>query len=782
MAATRPHFLSADTQYHSVSSSLTDHGHNSEEQAFEPKMELGEHPQMTQDRAWSRTTILQFLSLLWLVPIMALLILNLGSHVIGASAWCPAGRCWVEAYSANSATPQNRIHRFDTQNHNLLGGLQLVAKVLEIWFQLIAGALVYIVTMLLAARPEGLPVGYLTRPSKFGLRDALLWSSVPRRGHKQPYDKQSSRIRIRAFIIMTLAICVLCNLMGPATAVLVIPSLQWLDTPMVSTERFSYLNSANPPSPTGFAFSDEYDCTPDDFSAYNYSCAADDWSDRLDTWMTSYVTAAREGSYNTIAWEYDLTFTVNSTSSINASQPDVYESVTYWVPSRQVVKSFNNDVRVIAQMSLGVDANGMYNASGQHLTTEQFDGYRPYNKSLQLELQRNGPILGTYPNVWRDGTGSFSWTTTIDSGRSLHCFAYYSYGLAADNNYTKCIPDGDGWGSAFPNTKYASFIVDGAYDSDTNTVGPGIDYEIFSSDKVAFLNNGVLPAGISDDCIVNGTVPVGADCDYDLLFSAPPPAANATSYVTTLRMTMSDGTNVAVLAVDYIAYLNFTTYTLDPSFLTNPLLLIQTASTPSPGIGAVPVNPAWTLAAWSVDNGGTLASNRSATTFLHKIMQDILDRSLYDPDHTSAFEYINAEYQAVTSLPVLETLSMIEYVTLNTTAKKVTQAMIEDETTPTLYRNANMYVWAYGMSSRTAYLGVLVAILGCMVVLTQFVLGLVSRRRYRSPTQLLVAALEHAPKGEFDGREHNEAEMARVRFHIRDAANTAGKFSFHPPT
>ncbi|KAK4549879.1 hypothetical protein LTR36_005180 [Oleoguttula mirabilis] len=358
----------------------------------------------------------------------------------------------------------------------------------------------------------------------------------------------------------------------------------------------------------------------------------------------------------------------------------------------------------------------------------------------------------------------------------------FGYGLAADNNYTKCIPDGDGWGSAFPNTKYASFIVDGAYDSDTNTVGPGIDYEIFSSDKVAFLNNGVLPAGISDDCIVNGTVPVGADCDYDLLFSAPPPAANATSYVTTLRMTMSDGTNVAVLAVDYIAYLNFTTYTLDPSFLTNPLLLIQTASTPSPGIGAVPVNPAWTLAAWSVDNGGTLASNRSATTFLHKIMQDILDRSLYDPDHTSAFEYINAEYQAVTSLPVLETLSMIEYVTLNTTAKKVTQAMIEDETTPTLYRNANMYVWAYGMSSRTAYLGVLVAILGCMVVLTQFVLGLVSRRRYRSPTQLLVAALEHAPKGEFDGREHNEAEMARVRFHIRDAANTAGKFSFHPPT
>ena len=55
------------------------------------------------------------------------------------------------------------------RNHNLLGGLQFVAKALEIWFELIAAALVYIVTMLLAGRKEGLPVGYLTRPSEFAV-------------------------------------------------------------------------------------------------------------------------------------------------------------------------------------------------------------------------------------------------------------------------------------------------------------------------------------------------------------------------------------------------------------------------------------------------------------------------------------------------------------------------------------------------------------------------------------------------------------------------------------
>lgn len=87
MAATLPlhYFSGPDTQYHSVSSSLTDHEQKSGPHNFE-QMELGEHPQMAEDRSWSRTLILQFLSLLWLVPIMALLALNLGSHVIGASA------------------------------------------------------------------------------------------------------------------------------------------------------------------------------------------------------------------------------------------------------------------------------------------------------------------------------------------------------------------------------------------------------------------------------------------------------------------------------------------------------------------------------------------------------------------------------------------------------------------------------------------------------------------------------------------------------------------------
>jgi len=198
------------------------------------------------------------------------------------------------------------MHRFDHDDHNLLGALQLVAKALEVWFELIAGALVYLVTMLLAGKKEGLPIGYLTRPNEFsdlvGLLDPLLWSSLPRKGRMevQPYHKRASRIRIWAFILMTIALCVLCNLMGPATAVLVIPSLQWIEAKKVYGGTFSYLNSAEPPSLTGAAMNDTWNCSPANFTSNSYSCAAYDWADKLDAWATSWLAAAAEGSYTTI--------------------------------------------------------------------------------------------------------------------------------------------------------------------------------------------------------------------------------------------------------------------------------------------------------------------------------------------------------------------------------------------------------------------------------------------------------------------------------------------------
>ncbi|KAK5134276.1 hypothetical protein LTR08_006820 [Meristemomyces frigidus] len=784
-AINKPGFLGTDTQYHSVSSVTQSNDHESEEQTFEPKLELGEHPQVSTNRSWLMTIVLQFLSLLWLVPIMALLILNLKGHVIGASAWCPGGRCWVQAHNPNTSIPESKIRKFDKQNHNLLGILQLVAKALEIWFEIIAAALVYIVTMLLAGRDEGMPVGYLTRPSEFadmpGLFDPLLWTSLPRRRHQGAYNTRAARFRIWIFIMTTLALCILCNLMGPATAVLAIPSLQWLDTRKFGSGRFSFLNSAAPPSTKGFAAIDQFTtgngssvCSNAAFEAQNYSCTAFDWADKLDAWVTAYVASAAEGSFSTVTYEDSLTFTFNASSG--GSQASDNEPI-YWVPNRQVVKTFNDDATIISYMSAGYNATGLnfatslYEVNTLNITEDIFDSYTPYNSSLLLQVQRYGPILGSYHNNWTDNTGKSSWTTTVDSSRALQCFANYTFGFTDDTPYLKCVQDGVGWG---PNTKYASFTVEGAYNTQSESVGPSVTYEIFSSDRVAFLVNGKLPSGVAEDCLVNGTVPAGTECDWDAIFDAPGPIANISNNVTTLRMTMNSGQEVAILAVDFVAYTAFTEYTLDPSALTNPLLLVQVQSIPEI-MNAVALNPAWTLAAWSVDNGGTLPANRTVATDLLNVMQSILDNTIND----DADMYY--QLMAITAIPMLQTLSLVDYEITDYNTDKITKALLDDKTHPVLYRNANMYVWAYGISSRTAYLGLAVTILGCAVVLTQFVLGLVTRKRYRSPTQLLVAALEHAPKGEFDGREHDEPEMARVRFHMQDASHTAGKLSFRHP-
>lgn len=70
-----------------------------------------------------------------------------------------------------SVTDQN-ILRFNRNNRSLLGVLQLVAKLLEIWFAIIAGALLFLITMQLASGPSGLPLGFLTRNQDMpGLRE-----------------------------------------------------------------------------------------------------------------------------------------------------------------------------------------------------------------------------------------------------------------------------------------------------------------------------------------------------------------------------------------------------------------------------------------------------------------------------------------------------------------------------------------------------------------------------------------------------------------------------------
>ena len=129
--------------------------------------------------------------------------------------------------------------------------------------------------------------------------------------------------------------------MGPATAVLVLPSLQWIETTKVETRRFDTLNTWYAPWTNGWTKSDVKGyCSDEQFNMQNFSCATN-WADKLDGWVDSYI-AARLSSYS-MSVQGALTFAPNQTHVTNNAGK--YESIT-WVASRQVLADLNNDGRL----------------------------------------------------------------------------------------------------------------------------------------------------------------------------------------------------------------------------------------------------------------------------------------------------------------------------------------------------------------------------------------------------------------------------------------------------
>lgn len=765
--------------YQSVGPEMEE-AHKPRSDSVREKVEMGGHPQIAEKHGWLSKCFIQLLGLAWLVSVVALLYLNFTEYIIGASAWCPGGHCWLDGFNPVTSVPQRNMHKYDRDDHNLLGGLQFVAKALEVWFGIVATSFVYLVTMHFAGKKEGLPIGYLTRPSEFAdvlsVFDKLFWMTGPSPfGNKSSGQKKLGR-RVWALIALCVFLCILSNLMGPATAVLVIPSLQWIETKKWPSRTYLNSNAGQPPTTHG-AFWHNYghvgECTEAEFAAQNYSCTLYNNGFNLDAWLDSYI--ASGDYYQGYTSEQGLTFTANDTSqakTTNAIQAieKGFKDVIYWAPSRQIIGNLSVDKNVIEDLSLGFNehetAVSLYKAQAY---ADPVSTYAEYNKSLELNLQRDGPVTGMVAERWLADNGYNRWTVDVDATRSIRCYAYYQLRwtpLAEDTsygNYTKCIRIGSGWSET---NKRATFSVPGAYDPVEGVQGLGAEVEIVSSDRAVFLHNGELPSWLPPACLSDGNLLNHTTCDWNRLFAynASSRVANRTQNINTLEFTRKNKTESMVWAVDFVAYHAFTTYSLDPEPFSNPLGLVQTQDLPYYGT-SFPIDPAWILAGWAVGNGGLLQSNRTTTNTLLGVMGQLFAED----------EFVDTRMDLIAFLPIMQTLSIIDHTVA------VLDKPPDSAEQPTLFRNARMYVWSYGMTSRTAYLGAIVAILGCLVVVVQFVLGFTDRREMRSATQLLVAALEHSPRAEFEGKQHNEVEMARTRFHIKDDNVRTGKFSFYEP-
>lgn len=206
-----------------------------------PRKEESAEPKIRKTRSFKSKLCFcmsSFAGIVWLLPIIFLLVWNVQNHIIGGSAWCPGNFCGAISILGWGNATAFIIQTQDQNNRNLLGALQYVSKALEVWFVFVAGSLVYMIEELLARGESGLPIGHLMTFLEFTdlrvLFSPSLWAAPigPRIRHPD------RAIKFWLFTILAVFLCALANLMGPSTAALLLPTLQWVPNTVDTPAKF----------------------------------------------------------------------------------------------------------------------------------------------------------------------------------------------------------------------------------------------------------------------------------------------------------------------------------------------------------------------------------------------------------------------------------------------------------------------------------------------------------------------------------------------------------------
>ena len=699
-------------------------------------------------RGWICFWLSFIIVLAWAVPAIALLAMNLSGTIIGASTWCPRGNCPGVPNGPNQ-TMADLTSKYDHENHNLLGGLQFLAKGLEVWFVYVAVGLVYYVTSLLARSEYGLPIGYLLTYVEFSdLLNALhpgLWTTAGAAASKDPQMRKKQIWRYWGFACFAAFMCIEANLMGPSVAVLILPTLQWVDMPQKYEQRFGTMLSSNPPAGSS-AISG---CNITDLSQQNYSCTDLVYSYSLDALVEYFIAQIQQNlltpgevtNFNSPpSMEQALALRFNvSLENTNSS------NTLYWAPNRQVVRALSNDTE-------------MYWAAGNDTNSE----YAGYNNSLSTVLQREGPVVGIDWNTW----GGNATTTVVDENRQVRCYHGWYYDRINQDVYAKCFRAGTGWNSS---NALSQFTVGQDEQLDDSSVEVVVT-NAYHSDKAVMIKSTFTPGVDIPACLPNGTLPSSNDCDWDTFFSQTPAAglpSNMTDELTNsfiIENTVS--TDPAIrLVIEVFLYVGFTTYSTDASIY-DPSWGIATIDTFPTNLKPMTLNSAWLLAAWSTNNDTNVSVWRISSRQLQKTISNLhatlaKNHIIPDDDLDNLYWYLLSFYTA------LQAASLVNFDTTDPNSDGLNLAP-DDSTHPQLWKQVRRQVWAYGYDSRTSKLGIAVLIVGILCTITRSILALWTRTRLRSPVELLVAAMKHHPRGEFDLAGNSEIKMSRVRFEIQD--------------
>jgi len=669
--------------------------------------------------------LFQVLSLIWIAPIVALLVLNFRGHIIGAGLRCGVSRCEVSLLNYDAARQRG------SDDHNILGALQLVAKALEIWFGAIVGSMVYDLTMYLASTEHGLPIFYLGTHLDLSLKLLLqkpFWTSA----NPPSATDQGQRTGGPYFFIVAVAVAlIVSNLMGPATALLLLPTLGWRTVPVTQSEAFSHVYSAYPPAEASYT-----SCSTPDFGAGNYSCNTDSAA-TLDLFfqLTSGSTLLVQRPY--------ITYTFNDTGGAGLS---IYS------PIYQSLGKVAEDYDEWRYSLLGDYKYAVY-ASSRHLTLSNYNLMRNAQQTLR---KRIAPAFSTQSACYQNGTS----VVRVADDMSVHCYnipnpddvytwenglvpegvvPQYPISNASAHHSTKCIRVGSRW----PGTNNNSAFWIGN-SSDLMRVN------VYSSDRAIYLNETTYP------CLTAANI---SGCDWNALFSEEPHSLlrNSTVNPQITEYSMS-GFQPAYCLTS--TFLRFPTYVLDTEQATNPyhVASLQDADGELPFItDPIIVHPDWTLFGWGVDRNGTVSPLRASSTVLVTLYRNLFPISFDGP----------AKFTNFHNLAAAQGEFYIGYGTINTT--KVGYSPLDPVVNPALDSFISVYIWSYGLDSTTSKLGAALAIIACILVLLKVVFGLLARTADRSFVNLIIGALKQdPPEITRDISNRTEENIGKNRFSLKD--------------
>ena len=160
------------------------------------------------------------------------------------------------------------------------------------------------------------------------------------------------------------------------------------------------------------------------------------------------------------------------------------------------------------------------------------------------------------------------------------------------------------------------------------------------------------------------------------------------------------------------------------------------------------VHPDWISAAWTIDKGQTVPADWQS-------MPDFLG-------------YITGDRNSPGDLDEVQSIITAQALSLSGYELKTTSGADETPSpeTSVLQVSLLIYVWSYGLLSRTSKLGVFVAIAGCVIVVMKAVVGIATRTVPRETLQFVETALKQDPPGIL--KNLKEQEVAKVRFRMHN--------------